>query len=39
MDDHMTEEPSEDAKKDWLHDDARLYLHIKNSIERDNWIG
>jgi len=35
MDDHMTEDPPEDAKqkKDWLHDDARLYLQIKNSIE------
>ena len=35
MDDHMTEDPPEDAKqkKDWLCDDARLYLQINNSIE------
>ncbi|KAA0038222.1 Copia protein [Cucumis melo var. makuwa] len=33
MDDHMTEDAPEDAKKkDWLRDDARLYLQIKNSI-------
>ena len=37
MDDHMTEDPPEDAKqkKDWLLDDARLYLQIKNSIESE----
>ena len=37
MDDHMTEDPPKDAKqkKDWLRDDARLYLHIKNAIESD----
>ena len=35
MDSHMTEDSPEDAKqkKDWLRDDAHLYLHIKNSIE------
>ena len=33
----MIEDPPEDAKKekDWLRDDARLYLQIKNSIESD----
>ena len=37
MDDHMTEDPPKDAKqkKDWLRDDARLYLQIKNSIESE----
>ncbi|TYK12306.1 gag-pol polyprotein [Cucumis melo var. makuwa] len=37
MDDHMTEDALEDAKKkkDWLCDDARLYLQIKNSIESE----
>ena len=36
MDDHMTEDPPEDAKqKDWLCNDARLYLQIKNSIESE----
>ena len=37
MDDHMTEDPPKDAKqkKDWLCDDARLYLQIKNSIESE----
>ncbi|KAL4032882.1 hypothetical protein IC575_005965 [Cucumis melo] len=37
MDDHMTEDAPEDAKKkkDWLRDDARLYLQIKNSIESE----
>ncbi|TYK17094.1 uncharacterized protein E5676_scaffold1032G00260 [Cucumis melo var. makuwa] len=37
MDDHMTEEAPENAKKkkNWLHDDARLYLQIKNSIESE----
>ena len=40
MDDHMTKDPSEDAKKDWLRDDARLYLQIKNSIENEilDWL-
>ncbi|TYJ97232.1 putative Polyprotein [Cucumis melo var. makuwa] len=36
MDDHTTEVAPEDAKKkDWLCDDARLYLQIKNSIESE----
>ncbi|KAA0033068.1 gag-pol polyprotein [Cucumis melo var. makuwa] len=37
MDDHMTEDAPKDAKKkkDWLRDDARLYLQIKNSIESE----
>ena len=37
MDDHMTEDPPKDAKqkKDWLRNDARLYLQIKNSIESE----
>jgi len=37
MDDHMTEDPPKDAKqkKDWLRDDAHLYLQIKNSIESE----
>ena len=37
MDDHMTKDPLEDAKKkkDWLRDDVRLYLQIKNFIESE----
>ncbi|KAA0032880.1 putative Polyprotein [Cucumis melo var. makuwa] len=37
MDDHMTEDAPEDAKKkkDWLRDDVHLYLQIKNSIESE----
>ncbi|XP_038898187.1 uncharacterized protein LOC120085933 [Benincasa hispida] len=36
MDDHVMEEPLKDEKKKaWLHDDARLYLQIKNSIESE----
>lgn len=36
MDDHVTEEPPKDGKKKaWLHDDAQLYIQIKNYIESD----
>ncbi|KAA0057391.1 uncharacterized protein E5676_scaffold216G00610 [Cucumis melo var. makuwa] len=37
MDDHMTKDAPKNAKKkkDWLRDDARLYLQIKNSIENE----
>ncbi|TYK08626.1 Rossmann-like alpha/beta/alpha sandwich [Cucumis melo var. makuwa] len=40
MDNHMTEDIPEDAKKkkDWLRDDARLYLQIKNSIESKEQV-
>ncbi|KAA0041295.1 Rossmann-like alpha/beta/alpha sandwich [Cucumis melo var. makuwa] len=40
MDDHVTEDTLEDAKKkkDWLRDDARLYLQIKNTIESKEQV-
>ncbi|KAA0050691.1 putative Polyprotein [Cucumis melo var. makuwa] len=40
MDDHMTEDAPEDAKKkkDCLLDDARLYLQMKNSIESKEQV-
>ena len=35
-DDHLTEElPNDNTRKLWMQDDARLLLHVKNSINSD----
>lgn len=36
-DDHLVEDPPSDAatKKAWLRDDARIFLHIRNSIDTE----
>ena len=35
-DDHLTDDsPNDDTRKSWLHDDAKLFLQIINSIEHD----
>ena len=31
----MTKDPSKDTMKNWLRDDSRLYLPIKNFIESE----